>query len=175
MDYQARVCLALEELGVPRDMIARRALVLHPEAGELTVAEIGENGREFLLTPQAAAAWCAMKEAAGRDGIGLQIVSAFRSLERQTEIFRSKVERGVPLDEILSVNAPPGYSEHHTGCAVDIGTAGCSPLEEIFEETPAFRWLRDNAWRFGFRLSYERGNSSGYLYEPWHWCFHGHR
>ncbi|MNW15580.1 D-alanyl-D-alanine carboxypeptidase [compost metagenome] len=44
-------------------------------------------------------------------------------------------------------------------------------LEEVFEQTPAFAWLQANADRFGFVLSFPRGNACGYLYEPWHWCY----
>ncbi|MEO8102521.1 MAG: D-alanyl-D-alanine carboxypeptidase family protein, partial [Betaproteobacteria bacterium] len=45
-------------------------------------------------------------------------------------------------------------------------------LEVEFENTAAFRWLTGHAAEFGFRLSYPRGNTAGYQYEPWHWCFH---
>ena len=68
-------------------------------------------------------------------------------------------------------SAPPGCSEHHTGRAVDIGTPHCKVLDEEFEQTEAFDWLVRFAGKFGFRLSYPRGNSCGYAYEPWHWCF----
>jgi zinc D-Ala-D-Ala carboxypeptidase len=72
---------------------------------------------------------------------------------------------------VLRINAPPGYSEHHTGRAVDLGTAGCAALDQAFAQTPAFAWLQRHAQRFGFYLSYPRDNAEGYLYEPWHWCF----
>ena len=161
----------LASLGIPLDTISARSLVLHPEAAELAVAEIGENGREHLLVPAAARAWTALREAAQADRVAITIVSAFRSVERQAEIVRAKLARGQSIDEILSVSAPPGYSEHHTGRAVDVTTEGVPPLEVEFEGTAAFGWLCGNAERFGFFLSYPRQNPHGYLYEPWHWCF----
>ena len=54
------------------------------------------------------------------------------------------------VEEILSASAPPGYSEHHTGRAIDIDTDGAPPLEIEFEGTPAFAWLTTHAGRFGF-------------------------
>ena len=68
------------------------------------------------------------------------------------------------------MNAAPGYSEHHTGCAVDIATPGSRPLTEEFEDSQAFRWLTDNAGKFGFSMSYPRNNPAGFIYEPWHWA-----
>ncbi len=77
------------------------------------------------------------------------------------------------MREILSVSAAPGYSEHHTGRAVDLTTPGTRPLEEDFEATPAFEWLTGTAEDFGFRMSYPRNNRHGIAYEPWHWMWTG--
>ncbi|HEY6864786.1 MAG TPA: M15 family metallopeptidase, partial [Burkholderiales bacterium] len=156
-----------------RERIAERSLVRHREAADLVVAEVDAGGREHRLVPAAARAWSALCAAARGDGVPLRIVSAFRSIDRQAAIVRAKLERGIPIDEILRVSAPPGYSEHHSGCAVDVTTDGVRPLEEEFERTAAFEWLQRNAGRFGFRLSFPRGNDQGYAYEPWHWCWHG--
>jgi D-alanyl-D-alanine carboxypeptidase len=161
----------LAELGIGEELIRARALPLCMEAEELVVVESSEAGREYRLTPAAAAAWRRMQEAARAEGVVLQIASAFRSIERQVEIVRGKLARGDSLDTILAVSAPPGYSEHHTGCAVDVTTDGVAPFETEFEKTAAFRWLTANAARFGFILSYPPGNRHGYQYEPWHWCY----
>jgi len=161
----------LASLGISLDIIAARSLVLYSEATELVVAETGEDGRQHRLVPAAARAWDSLREAARADRVVITIVSAFRSIERQTEIVRAKLARGLSIDEILAVSAPPGYSEHHTGRAVDLTTEGVRPLEVEFEGTAAFEWLSGNAERFGFVLSYPRQNRYGYLYEPWHWCF----
>lgn len=161
----------LEGLGISSALLEARGLVPCPEAIELEVAEVGANGKEHLLIPEAAAAWHRMKGAAKSEGISLFIASAFRSVERQGEIVRGKLKAGQDIKDILCVSAPPGFSEHHTGRALDIGTEGVAPLEEAFERTPAFAWLQKHAQRFGFKLSYPRDNRQGYQYEPWHWCF----
>jgi len=160
----------LASLRIEPARLANKGLVVQPEAEELTLAEVGDDGREHRLTPAAAAGWRAMKAAAHADGVMLRIVSAFRSIERQAEIVRAKLDRGLSLDTILEVSAPPGYSEHHTGRAVDVTTNGVRPLEIEFEKTDAFRWLSRRAGEFGFALSYPAGNPHGYAYEPWHWC-----
>ena len=161
----------LASLRISPETIKSRSLVLYPEATDLVVAEIGDKGREHLLVPAAAAPWRALRDAARADGVPIYIVSAFRSVERQAEIVRAKLARGQSIDEILAVSAPPGYSEHHTGRAVDVTTEGVRPLEVGFENTAAFGWLSGNAARFGFHLSYPRQNRYGYMYEPWHWCW----
>ncbi|MEO5566430.1 MAG: M15 family metallopeptidase, partial [Luteimonas sp.] len=104
-------------------------------------------------------------------GVVLEAISGYRSHDYQLGIFARKLARGIALDEILSVNAAPGYSEHHGGLALDIGTPGEPPAEESFERTPAFAWLRDNAAGHGFAMSYPRDNPHGIAYEPWHWAY----
>ncbi len=52
---------------------------------------------------------------------------------------------------------------------MDIATPGSRPLTEEFEETPAFKWLTENAETFGFSMTYPRDNPYGVIYEPWHW------
>jgi D-alanyl-D-alanine carboxypeptidase len=167
-----QVQVILNELGISLDIIAERSLVPHPEAAELEVADTANNGRDYFLVPPAAIAWRAMKAAAYAENINLRIFSAFRSIQHQTGIVRAKLEKGLSLDQILRVNAPPGYSEHHSGRAIDLTTDGVRSLELEFENTDAFRWLNNNAARFGYFLSYPRDNRHGYMYEPWHWCFH---
>jgi D-alanyl-D-alanine carboxypeptidase len=73
------------------------------------------------------------------------------------------------------VSAPPGYSEHHTGYAIDIGdgSAPSSNLSPDFEKTAAYRWLEQNGAQFGFELSFPPNNPQGVSYEPWHWRFVG--
>ena len=142
-------------------------------ADETELVGIGRDlaGREASLRPDAAAAWMRMVAAADAAGIRLLLVSAFRSTARQAEIVRRKRARGLSWEEILRVSAYPGFSEHHTGCAVDISSPQCRDLVEAFEATPEFRWLVEHAAKFGFQLSYPRGNPQGVAYEPWHWCF----
>lgn len=142
-----------------------------PEASDL--ASVGPDHllREAFLTPAAAAAWVAMRDAAAADGVQLILVSAFRSVLRQAEILTGKLAKGMSLESALEYSAYPGFSEHHSGNAIDIGTDGCPHLEEEFEATMAFKWLCRNAPAFGFSMTYPRDNPHGIAYEPWHWCF----
>ena len=158
-------------LGISSELIAARGLRVCEEANCLEVAEIGEDGRDHLLVGAAAEAWRNLKTRAHDDGISLAIVSAFRSIDRQSEIVHRKLQAGVPIEEILAVCAPPGFSEHHSGRAIDLTTHGSRALEVEFDQTAAFAWLNAHAAEFGYYLSYPVGNSSGYQYEPWHWCF----
>jgi len=163
--------ILLRELGITPAMLKSRGLRLCDEADTLQLTEIGENGREHHLHPEAATAWQQLKRAAAVCGESLFIVSAFRSIPRQADIIRNKLKAGFGIKEIITVCAPPGYSEHHTGLAVDISTSGVPPLNTVFENTTAFAWLNNYANEFGFILSYPEGNIEGYQYEPWHWCY----
>jgi zinc D-Ala-D-Ala carboxypeptidase len=165
----------LAELGIVPEVLAARGLRRHDEATALEWVETIEHGKQYRLTPAAAAAWREMKLAAARDGIALMLVSAHRSVSRQAEIIREKLAAGRHIDEILTLVAPPGYSEHHTGRAIDVAIPEAPELEAEFELTEAFRWLTQRAADFGFTLSYPRGNRDGYQYEPWHWCYHAVR
>lgn len=169
--YAIDIAGRLKALGIPETYGIDRGLGLQPEARELEVARELSDGRQIELVPQVAQAWRSMVSAAATDGVTLLLISGFRSVQRQHEIVEGKRARGDSIEAILRVNAAPGFSEHHTGRAVDIGTPGCPPLEERFEETSAFAWLARNAGRFGFSLSYPRDNPYGIIYEPWHW-FH---
>lgn len=173
--YEQRVRAALAELQIPPGLPRERGLRLCPEARALVVVEIDARGREQRLAPSAAAAWTTMKAAAAEADVALHLVSAFRSFERQCDIVRSKLAAGQSLEGILEISAPPGYSEHHTGRAVDIGASANDPLEEAFDATVAYGWLSRNAARHGFALSYPRGNPYGYRYEPWHWLYDARR
>jgi D-alanyl-D-alanine carboxypeptidase len=170
-DCPDRVKAVLAALEIPVDLIAARSLVLCPEATELVIADTDDKGKEHLLVPSAAEAWRSMKASALSDGIVVRIASAFRTIERQAEIVRAKLDKGLSLESILHVSAPPGYSEHHSGRAIDVTTDGVRPFEQEFEQTDAFLWLAQNAGRFGYFLSFPRNNRYGYAYEPWHWCF----
>ena len=161
----------LIDLGITSEMLTGRKLQPFEEADSLQLAEIGEDGREYFLVNEAADAWQRLKKAADLDGENISIVSAFRSVSRQAEIIRGKIEKGLSIEDIIKVCAPPGYSEHHTGCALDLSTNGVEKLSEEFENSTAFEWLKCNAENYFFTLSYPRDNSSGYLYEPWHWRY----
>lgn len=122
--------------------------------------------------------WRRMKEAAKADGIDLNIVSGFRAISRQKSIFPKKFKPGiVPSDERfisrLKESAPPGFSEHHTGYAIDI----CSVEESDFEKGGRYYkvgvWLKKHAKEFGFEQSFPENNSQGLINEPWHYRYVG--
>jgi zinc D-Ala-D-Ala carboxypeptidase len=150
---------------------ADQRLPRYEETTELVSVGLDAAGRRQRLEPAAAAAWHEMRRAARADGITLLLVSAFRSVDQQREIFERKLRAGQTLQHILAVNVPPGFSQHHAGTAVDLGTPANTGLLEDFEETAAFQWLQAHARAYGFSMTYPRGNSSGVVYEPWHWAF----
>ncbi len=129
--------------------------------------------RSLWLRDDAARAWTRMQAAALADGVVLEAISGYRSHAYQLGIFARKRARGLTIDDILQVNAAPGFSEHHAGLALDIGTPDQPPAEESFEATHAFDWLSQHAGDHGFGLSYPRDNPHGIVYEPWHWRFNG--
>ena len=163
------------DLGIPKDYLQECDLPLCPEPVALVDTELDFYQRPQRLTAEAFAAWQDMRTAAAKDGVTLFLISAFRDIEYQANLIANKLDKGQAIDEILQVNAAPGFSEHHTGRAVDIGTPGCDALVTEFENTHAFQWLKENAGVFGFVLSYPPDNSLGIIYEPWHWCFQGLR
>ncbi|MEJ2602181.1 MAG: D-alanyl-D-alanine carboxypeptidase family protein [Gammaproteobacteria bacterium] len=158
------------ELGIPGDYGREPPRPRFDEAADLV--DVGPNlvGRLQRLTPRAAVQWRAMQEAAAGDDVRLLLVSGYRSMEYQAGLIRRKLAAGQSIEEILAVNAAPGYSQHHTGEAIDIATPGFRPLTEEFEASPAYRWLARRAGEFGFSMSYPRDNRYGFIYEPWHWA-----
>ena len=145
----------------------------YPEA-EMDVLVPVEPGIE--LHRDAAIALDVMRRAAAADGIDLRLLSGYRSQQLQKSIFFDvKSERNQTAAERAKVSAPPGYSEHSTGYAVDLGDGAdpASNLSESFERTAAFSWLQDHAASYHYTLSFPAVNSQGVSYEPWHWRFEG--
>jgi len=169
--YMNRISALHRSLGIPADYANQRKLPLQYEAVDLVDAGPDVFGRPQQLAPAALQGWRAMQAAAEADGETLHLISAYRGVDYQVGLIERKLARGQSIADILQVNAAPGYSEHHTGCAIDIGTFECPPLEEIFEQTSAFGWLCRRAGTFGFTLSYPRDNPAAIAYEPWHWYF----
>jgi len=161
----------LDFLGLDESYGERVGLELVPEPTALAFAGFDRYLRPLWLTAGAARAWQAMQRAAQGDGVALEAISGYRSHHYQLGIFERKLARGQTVEQILTVNAAPGYSEHHSGKALDIGTPAEPPAEESFEQTAAFAWLTKNAAPFGFLMSYPRDNPHGIVYEPWHWYF----
>ncbi len=170
-DYEREIESLHKALGIGADYRANCLLPLQIVPELLVPTEADCFGRPQQLAEAAFQAWTAMKQAAARQGVEMFLVSAYRSPQYQHDLIAKKLARGQSIEKILAVNAAPGYSEHHTGRALDIGAPDCEVLTEEFENTAAFQWLAVNAGRFGFSMSYPRGNEFGIAYEPWHWCF----
>jgi zinc D-Ala-D-Ala carboxypeptidase len=136
------------------------------------------SGSEFKMRPVAAQKFQEMQAAAKADGVSLTMISAFRDLKTQEQLFFGvKEQRSQDVKKRAEVSAPPGYSEHHTGYAVDLGD-GDAPgtnLTEDFANTAAFQWLEQNALKYSFEMSFPPDNKQGVSYEPWHWRFVGDR
>lgn len=149
----------------------------YEEAKGSELAPIVADG-SLKLRKAAAAEFLAMVDAARMDGVYLVPISGFRSIADQEYLFfQIKAQRGQVPTERAEVSAPPGYSEHHTGYAVDIGDGNvpATHLSPNFESTAAFKWLKANAAYFSFEMSFPRNNPQGVSYEPWHWRFTGDR
>ncbi len=162
----------LDRLGIDEaDYADRTSLALVAEPDWLAFAGVDRYRRPLWLHIDAARAWLRMHDEAWRDGVVLEAISGYRSHDYQLGIFEWKLGRGLSVDDILAVNAAPGFSEHHSGLALDIGEPDEPPAEESFERTAAFAWLQDHAGEHGFAMSYPRDNPHGIVYEPWHWAY----
>ena len=142
-----------------------------------------------LLTAKTATAFCAMQEAALQDGIDLQLVSAYRSFERQQYIWEDKYKRytaeGITpkdaIDRILQYSTIPGTSRHHWGTDIDITDNNAPKQKQVLVPekfhnngpfAPLRKWMEENANRFGFYLVYTNDvNRTGFSYEPWHYSY----
>lgn len=167
--YAIEIGLILRQLGIPSTYGTDRRLSPQPEASDVVEVGLDIYERPLKLTPDCARAWKSMHQHALKDGVVLQLVSGFRSVQYQRGIIERKLAKGMHIQEILRSSAAPGFSEHHTGRAIDITTPGATVLHEDFDRTVAFDWLTRNASQFGFHLSFPRNNPHGIVYEPWHW------
>ena len=158
----------------PEDLLGH---LPYEEVDKSELTSISADGR-IKLHHAAAEKFKQMQAAAIAEGVLLTPLSAFRSVTEQDYLFfRIKEQRVQGAAKRAEVSAPPGYSEHHTGYAIDIGD-GKVPATNVnvkFENTTAFRWLEANAPRYSFELSFPRDNPQGISYEPWHWRYVGDR
>lgn len=147
----------------------------YEEAPISELQAVTSDGR-IRLRRSAAAKFREMQAAARAEGVILTPISGFRSVQDQEYLFfKIKEQRAQNTAKRAEVSAPPGYSEHHTGYAIDMGDGKvpATNLATSFENTAAFRWLRTNAARYSFELSFPKDNPQGISYEPWHWRFVG--
>ncbi|MEL6556038.1 MAG: M15 family metallopeptidase [Cyanobacteria bacterium J06621_11] len=136
----------------------------------------GNIQRAETLHADAAQALLEMVAAARVEGIWLVPASGYRTIAQQRTLFSAQIAKKGSPEEAATVSAPPGYSEHHTGYAIDL-TDGTLPqtqdISDAFAETAAYQWLVANASTYGFELSFPEDNEQGIAFEPWHWRYVG--
>ena len=129
-----------------------------------------EGGDPEFFHAQAYSFFKAMMEDALEDEVKLWVVSAFRSFDEQRALKGAyTVTYGSGAN---TFSADQGYSEHQLGTTLDLTTEGLTGGLNGFETTPAYTWLTQNAYKYGFTLSYPKENAY-YIFEPWHWRFVG--
>jgi len=128
----------------------------------------------IVLRRPAAEAFVELAAGAAKAGFALKVRSAYRSYEQQEITFASNVASG-GVDYAERTSAHAGHSEHQLGTAADVTSASNGFGLEGFETTPEARWIADNAWKYGYILSYPPGKEgvTGYAYEAWHIRFVG--
>ncbi len=171
-----------------------RGYRLRPQA----VAEALAAWDRHSLQPGALAAWQRLQAAARQDGVSLELISAYRSIPRQRQIFLyelhsaslreagreytpAEIASGAAdraVDAVLRYSSIPGFSRHHSGCAIDVSDPSQGQLFTEFEKTRGFAWLSArnylNAKRFGFIPSYPQGaEGQGPEPEPWEYLWVG--
>ncbi len=128
------------------------------------------------LRKEANDAYALMCEAAKQDGIELRITTAYRSYSFQSTLYNNYVASD-GVDEADTYSARPGFSEHQTGLAMDLGgpTPSGGLALEYFEGTPAFDWMQAHAAEYGFILRFpeDKVHITGYQYEAWHYRYVG--
>ena len=157
-------------------------------------ALIGKGGLtltegNIVLQPKVYKAFIAMAEAAAEEGIVIEIVSGYRSFERQEQIwnrkFREYTEEGLTgpeaVSKIVEYSTIPGTSRHHWGTEIDIIDSSTDLPENVLSEShfreggPFFRlkrWMDEHSERFGFYLVYpDSPGRKGFHFEPWHYSF----
>lgn len=131
--------------------------------------------RTEFLDREAGEAFKRMKADAQAQGIDLVLISGFRAISDQAKLFEKQTQKRGSKEAASKLSAPPGHSEHHTGYALDIGD-GKQPSLDLkfqFENTEAYGWLVNNAYQYGFELSFPKNNIQGVSFEPWHWRYVG--
>ncbi len=152
------------------------------EVLDSTITLYGNEIRLEQYARRALEAMFAELRAAGFDDV--YVTSGYRSYKTQEDLFeyyvRFEKENNSLTDaeareRVKKYSALPGYSEHQSGLCVDLIVEGMNELDNSFASYPVYRWLVENAHKFGFVLRYPEGKTdiTGYVYEPWHYRFVG--
>lgn len=145
-------------------------------SGLVPTSKAGLNGggrvRNFVISYLAD-----MAKAAKKAGAGLRVISAYRSYATQVSLYEREVRRYGALIARHSV-ARPGHSEHQLGVTIDFGSAkNGGDVSQKFAKTAAGHWMKANAWKYGWVMSYppKRTGKTCYYSEPWHFRFVGYK
>ena len=129
------------------------------------------DSKQLLFLTQALPHLLAMVDAASSTGVKLYVESAYRSYFEQKAL-KGDYTMAYGAGTANSFSADQGYSEHQLGTTVDMISTGQGGILDGFDNTKAYTWMLQNAYRYGFELSYPKNNGY-YVYEPWHWRFVG--
>ncbi|MBU1233638.1 MAG: M15 family metallopeptidase [Proteobacteria bacterium] len=132
--------------------------------------EYTHNSSKLYILAAAYQPVVVLLKAAEQDGIFLKVESVYRSAGYQKRIFKRMLAEGRTFGDIVRYVAPPGYSQHMLGTAIDF-----FPSNWRFADTTAYTWLQENGWRFGFEETYFRLNPMKMPWEAWHWNFIGNK
>ncbi|MCL2873627.1 MAG: M15 family metallopeptidase [Defluviitaleaceae bacterium] len=126
--------------------------------------------QDLSLRKEAQNSFNLMQKDARNSGINIYLVSGYRGYFAQKEIYEHYKKQDP--NNVDNFSSRPGSSEHQTGLAADINTVYS---KDHFENTAEFRWLIENAYKYGFILRYPPGKEhiTGYRFEPWHWRYVG--
>lgn len=124
--------------------------------------------------------YAAMCRAAEKEDVWFWVASGYRSVEEQEEVLARAIEENRKAgmgkkeaeEDALRTIARPGYSEHHTGLAIDL-----NEVSDAFEKTKAYAWLREHSADYGFieRYQAEKAAITGIDKESWHYRYVGRR
>ena len=155
----------------------------HPLETTYEPAQLTQIDAERSVDSRIAADLQQMMSDGAAQGLNMYVTSAYRSYERQREVFNAGMQNRInsgmtPLEAYEDTKqsiAVPGTSEHATGLAVDIIASGYSELDERQADTPEQQWLMAHCWEYGFILRYPNGTSdvTGIIFEPWHYRYVG--
>lgn len=157
---------------VPEPWAGNRLFPTKRNLDELTQIppEFALNSSEIYILAGAYESFIEMLAKAHEDGIELLAESAYRSINYQNRIFVRRMKQGHTFEETCRYVAPPGYSQHMLGTAIDF-----SPSDWSFAESPQYQWLQENGADFGFEETYSRNNRYHISWESWHWNYVGKR
>ena len=138
----------------------------------LKAIDIKYRAKYLEMTEEAANAFNNMAKDAATQGYNIIAISTYRTYEYQYNLYNKYVKTD-GIEKADTYSARPGHSEHHTGLAVDVKNK--TKVYTKFGETTEFKWMQENAHKYGYILRYTKENEfiTGYSNEPWHYRYVG--